>query len=1836
MADADVQGMLVRIEATTAQLRQEIARGESSVAQAAGKIDSSLGQVDKAFDRTEANASVLQKAISNAFTGIGIAAAASVAGLVAITAKTTEYAQEVKNLAALSNTSVTDFQRLAAGAKSVGIEQEKLSDIYKDTNDRVGEFIQRGGGEMADFFKEIAPRVGVTAQQFAKLSGPEALQLYYNSLEKAGLNQQQMTTYMEAMADEATGLIPLLKNNGEGFKQFGDQAEKTGRILSEFQVDRLVQANVAIKNLEGSFDGAARQLVVGLLPSIEGVTQRLTDMADNGALETIGSAVSFLVEHFNVLAVVMGGKVAASFAGYLGGLASSTAASITARTANIAQAASAVEVSLANQQAAQTAVVRAEREALAARGTAVQTQLSLQLAEARMAERAATAQVAVAQAGLKAASGSVLALLGGPAGLAALAVGAGIAFLTMGGNAKEAGASLEDLKRPIAELRKEFQALTKDQQQATIVTALRQQEQAASEAGDAYTDFLKTTRQVLGSTVGTRIAGEFNEARSSGKGFSDTLDDIQKRFHVPEDGMRNLREAAGQVSTLDVKTGQLTDRVSAYRQEISGTVKPTEDKTAADRVANEAASKYLGTLDQQLTKLKDKTAVEQANTFITENKIPVEGALAAKILDRAKAIDAQKDAEKTATEATNAATAATKKAASEEEARGKALTDLKVQADIAISSANGLAAAYLAGTDKTREFSEQQKIEEALLKAGASARGEVTSKIKEQMDAQDKLAVSKAAYDINTETAGLLAQAQATLRGADALEQYNVQKAMQVALAGKNIEVGSQEYQQLLTATKAQQEAIKVAKQASDAGSIIDRLYPSSKLLRDYAEDQAALTKAMELYPERADAYRDALQRLSLEYQQNQRAATVWGQFTEGAVDRIDEAFADMWKSILSKSGNFMDTLKNSFRQFLGELLHMALTKPIIVQFASALGIGGAAAQSSGLFGDLGGGGGITSLLGTVKNVVSVAGSSFGNAIMSGWNGGQGIVGGIQGAFGNGADYIQTAITSAFTTGSATASSAAASLAAGSTQAGYTGAQFGSWVSSANASSSLSALSSTLSYVGAVYSVISSFQQYGIKGGATTAGFAAAGAAIGSVVPVIGTAIGAAIGAVVGSFASSKLFGSGEKYPDLSTSAQGSYANGQYTTRGIVQGWQTKAPKYGAAVDLQLDATVNKFTSTLGMLYSALGNGSNVDAYDMLQVRKTSGKYSTTFGTTIDGQGGANALEFHQQFNAADAAEALQHNYDDIMGTFLAKAIVSSKSLPDYFKAQFTDFANSWDTTADEVIKAIEGVFTRFNGVNDALSLINVNNLKLDNTGLQASDAILNMVGAMADLDTATASAEDKVDALNTAVGAYYQAFFSADEQFTDLTKSLQGAFAGFGLQLPDTRAAYRAMVEDIDVTTAAGQAMFATLVGLAKNADSYYSTLDQKAKEAQQTALDAQQAASDAAQKIRDALIQGANDAFSALQRSISAQQKATTDAYNARTASLNDMLGTANTKVSDLTEVSGELSTALKALRGNSDSAVKMLRSQAQATLQSALATAKAGGSLAGFEGLSDALDTVGRNNTDLYSSLEAFNRDQGRTANVVAQLDLVNGKQLTSAEKSVKALQDQLDQAKKSYDAQMAQFDSQLAFAQAQLDALNGVDTSVQSVAAAVAQMNSSVIAALAALPRTGAGSAIANTPQNNLNIIDSIYQAVLGRHAEASGLADWAAVLQSGQYNYDEIVGLIAAAGKANGETVKIPGYASGGVFGGGMRLVGENGPELEVTGPSRIYDARTTAGMLNGGTSSANVVVELRALRAELETIKANTEAGAVNGSKLVRMVDRVTDGGNAMLTKELS
>lgn len=94
-------------------------------------------------------------------------------------------------------------------------------------------------------------------------------------------------------------------------------------------------------------------------------------------------------------------------------------------------------------------------------------------------------------------------------------------------------------------------------------------------------------------------------------------------------------------------------------------------------------------------------------------------------------------------------------------------------------------------------------------------------------------------------------------------------------------------------------------------------------------------------------------------------------------------------------------------------------------------------------------------------------------------------------------------------------------------------------------------------------------------------------------------------------------------------------------------------------------------------------------------------------------------------------------------------------------------------------------------------------------------------------------------------------------------------------------------------------------------------------------------------------------------------------------------------------------------------------------------------------------------------------------------------------------------------------------------------------------------------------------------------------------------------------------------------IDIPAFATGGAHAGGLRLVGERGPELEVTGPARIFSFDQARNLLHG----EDLAAELRAVRAELAALRA--ENGAENRAvasataKTARLLERVMPDGDA-------
>ena len=232
-------------------------------------IADARSQTKIAFSDMREYANKMGPAVS---ASIGAAAAATTALVV----EQVTLANELQHTANVANSSIKEIQRYTVGAKKMGIEQDALGAIFQDTSDKIGDFLSTGGGGMADFFENIAPQIGVTAEQFRELSGPQALQLYYDSLEQANIGQNEMTFYMEAMASDATTLIPLLANGGEGFDVWAKAAANAGAVMDDETIVATQKLQATTDLLELSVDGAKTQFVKGFIPVLADVATKLT------------------------------------------------------------------------------------------------------------------------------------------------------------------------------------------------------------------------------------------------------------------------------------------------------------------------------------------------------------------------------------------------------------------------------------------------------------------------------------------------------------------------------------------------------------------------------------------------------------------------------------------------------------------------------------------------------------------------------------------------------------------------------------------------------------------------------------------------------------------------------------------------------------------------------------------------------------------------------------------------------------------------------------------------------------------------------------------------------------------------------------------------------------------------------------------------------------------------------------------------------------------------------------------------------------------------------------------------------------------------------------------------------------------------------------------------------------------------------------------------------------------------------------------------------------------------------------------------------------------------
>lgn len=396
----------------------------------------------------------------------------------------------------------------------------------------------------------------------------------------------------------------------------------------------------------------------------------------------------------------------------------------------------------------------------------------------------------------------------------------------------------------------------------------------------------------------------------------------------------------------------------------------------------------------------------------------------------------------------------------------------------------------------------------------------------------------------------------------------------------------------------------------------------------------------------------------------------------------------------------------------------------------------------------------------------------------------------------------------------------------------------------------------------------------------------------------------------------------------------------------------------------------------------------------------------------------------------------------------------------------------------------------------------------------------------------------------------------------------------------------------------------------------------------AAKTATEALIATEKAAAEARAALVQStfdtantnAKSALDALSRAVDAEKKLVATAYESASKTAQTALDKITTSVGKLQALATSLKSALDGLRiAGSDSAY---RQDAQLQIRSALETARAGGGLPVDGALTSALATVAKPSEQLFGSFTEYALDFYRTANDIADLTGLTSDALSADETTQLILQNQLMALKTGFDAESAQLDAVVTGAQAQLNALNGINTSVLSVASALenfaASMGAATTAAAALAAQKAAAAlaaqkaaALAGTPVFDTSTKSDVVSQIQNA-AAASGITQEMQLYQTATSSgytaaqVDKSMGWAPGTSNAWAAEKGLPTFAIGTNF-------VPNDMTANIHAGERIIPAADNRELMqrlqNPGDNNAALVTEIRALRAEVAGLRASSERG---------------------------
>ncbi|RUR52686.1 tape measure protein [Vreelandella populi] len=184
--------------------------------------------------------------------------------------------------------------------------------------------------------------------------------------------------------------------------------------------------------------------------------------------------------------------------------------------------------------------------------------------------------------------------------------------------------------------------------------------------------------------------------------------------------------------------------------------------------------------------------------------------------------------------------------------------------------------------------------------------------------------------------------------------------------------------------------------------------------------------------------------------------------------------------------------------------------------------------------------------------------------------------------------------------------------------------------------------------------------------------------------------------------------------------------------------------------------------------------------------------------------------ELNRMAEAVQGVRLSASGVDGVMAQLSNRTIAAVSALDGEFGA----FVSSLGTDVDTIIARTQSAMGALNLMGAASENLNLQFNASASGALRAADTIAQLAGG--------------IDQLASLQDSYYQAFFSDAERAANLQRELTDALSQMGYALPATRDGFRALVEQQNQLTEAGQRNYVQLLQLAGAFDQMQNMLDQ------------------------------------------------------------------------------------------------------------------------------------------------------------------------------------------------------------------------------------------------------------------------------------------------------------------------------------------------------------------------------------------------------------------------